>query len=105
MDKSEALRLAQRYVDLVKEHFSVEQAMLFGSYAKSTNHANSDIDIAIVFQQVDDIIDRQIALLNMRTDDDLLIEPHPILLNDYNLTNPLAAEILSNGISLTDQAA
>ncbi|NJM15516.1 MAG: nucleotidyltransferase domain-containing protein [Bacteroidales bacterium] len=77
MDKNEAIKIAQRYIDMVNKDFPVEHAMLFGSYAKGTNHNDSDIDIAIIFKNVDDIIDRQIKLLNMRTDDDLLIEPHP----------------------------
>lgn len=105
MDKNEAIRIAQRYVEVISKHFSVEEAILFGSFAKGTHHADSDIDIAIVFKNVDDIIDRQIQLLHMRSDDDLIIEPHPFLLNDFNRSNPVVSEILSNGISLMNYAA
>ena len=39
-----------------------------------TNHPDSDIDVAIVFESVDDVVELQIELLCLRGDDDLLIE-------------------------------
>jgi predicted nucleotidyltransferase len=49
MDKKEALRIAKRYIDSISDKFQIESAILFGSFAKGTNHPDSDIDIAIVF--------------------------------------------------------
>jgi predicted nucleotidyltransferase len=104
MDKNEALKIAKRYVELISAKYQIESAILFGSFAKGNYHADSDIDIAIVFKSVDDIIDLQIQLMQLRTDDDLLIEPHPFKISDFNLSNPMVAEIKKNGIDITHAA-
>jgi len=100
MDKTEAIKIATRYTDLIRSKYQVENIFLFGSYAKGTNHNDSDIDLAIVFKSVDDIIDMQIELMKMRTDDDLMIEPHPFSLSGFQSTNPVVSEILKTGIEL-----
>jgi len=105
MDKNEAIKIAKRYVESLSSKFQIESAILFGSFAKGTNHQDSDIDIALVFKSVDDIIDLQIQLMQMRTDDDLLIEPHPFHISDFNISNPAVAEIKKNGIELLTHAA
>ncbi|MCF6270030.1 MAG: nucleotidyltransferase domain-containing protein [Melioribacteraceae bacterium] len=101
MDKKEAINIAKRYVKIVNERFHIEKVLLFGSFAKGTNHSDSDIDLAFVFKSVDDIIDRQIELMIMRTDDDLNIEPHPFRLSDFENSNPVVQEILKYGIELS----
>ena len=100
MDKSDAIKIAKRYVDKVSEKYQIENVILFGSFAKGTNHDDSDIDLAIVFKQLHNIMDMQVELMCLRGDNDLLIEPHPFLLSDFNLSNPVVAEILKNGIEL-----
>ncbi|MCF8348685.1 MAG: nucleotidyltransferase domain-containing protein [Bacteroidales bacterium] len=105
MDKNEAVKIAKRYIDSISDRFQVERAILFGSFAKGTNHPDSDIDIAIVFKTVDDIIDLQIELMQLRSDDDLLIEPHPFKVSDFYISNPLVAEIEKNGIEIQFRAA
>ena len=105
MDKNEALKIAKRYIDTISKKYRIENAILFGSYASGTSHPDSDIDIAIVFKAVDDIIDMQIELLSLRSDDDLLIEPHPFTVSDFKIANTLVAEILKNGIEIKDYAA
>ena len=105
MDKREAVNIAQKYILNVNRKFHVEKAYLFGSFAKGTQHRDSDIDLALVFQNVDDIIEMQILLLQLRTEDDLLIEPHPFLYSDFNFSNPMVAEILKDGIELSGKVA
>ena len=102
MDKSEAIKIAIRYTDSIRRKYRIENVILFGSYAKGTNHADSDIDLAIVFTSIDDIIDMQIELMKMRTDDDLMIEPHPFSLSDFNVSDPVVSEILKNGVELNE---
>lgn len=41
----------------------------------------------------------------MRTDEDLLIEPHPFRKEDFNTNNPVVAEILNYGIEIKNNAA
>ncbi len=105
MDTNEALSIAKRYVESIGRNFQIENAILFGSFAKGTNHSDSDIDIAIVFNSVDDIIDLQIQLLQLRTDEDLLIEPHPFKASDFQSSNPIVAEIKRYGIDILNPAA
>lgn len=100
MDKGQAIEMVRRYANLIRRRYPVENVILFGSYAKGTPRVDSDIDVAIVFASVDDIIDRQIELMKIRTDDDLLIEPHPFSKADFRKTNPMVAEILRNGIEI-----
>ncbi len=105
MDKGEALKIAKRYLSNLMQKYNIEKAYLFGSFAKGTNHTDSDIDLAIVLTSISDIIDVQIDLMQMRTDEDLSIEPHPFKKEDFNLNNPVVAEILNNGIEIKDYAA
>lgn len=74
--------------------------MLFGSYAKGTNNEDSDIDIALIFEKVPDVIDAQIELMKMRRDFDLRIEPHPFRAEDFNIDDPIVSEIMKNGVSI-----
>ena len=105
MDKADAIKIANRYIALVCKKYKIENAILFGSFAKGTNHIDSDIDLAIIFDSIDDVIDLQIDLMKMRTDDDLLIEPHPFRAIDFQISNPVVSEILKEGIELVNHAA
>ena len=98
MDKGEALKLAENYIDLISSKYDVQQAILFGSFAKGTNHKDSDIDIALIINNVEDIIDTQIDLMKLRRNINLRIEPHPFMTSDFNKSNPVANEILKYGI-------
>ena len=105
MDKNEALRIAGVYIDSISAKYKVSQAILFGSYAKGTNHNDSDIDIAIVVNNVVDIIDTQIDLMKLRRKIDLRIEPHPFMISDFNQSNPVVNEILKYGIIINCNVA
>lgn len=37
----------------IKEHYRIPELYLFGSYAKHTNHADSDIDVAVKLEKTD----------------------------------------------------
>jgi predicted nucleotidyltransferase len=76
MDKREALKIANLYIDLISNKYTISQAFLFGSFAKGTNHDDSDIDIAVVVKNVTDIIDTQIEMKKLRRKVDLRIDPH-----------------------------
>ncbi len=100
MDKGEALKIANLYVDSIDDRYTILQAYLFGSYAKGTNHEDSDIDVAVVVKNVSDIIDTQIEMMKLRRRIDLRIEPHPFIVSDFNQNDPLVNEILKYGIRL-----
>lgn len=105
MDKGEALRIASAYIESISAKYNIKQAILFGSYAKGTNHDDSDIDIAIIVNNVVDIIDTQIDLMKLRRKVDLRIEPHPFMTGDFNQSNPVVNEILKYGIVINYNVA
>lgn len=61
----------------------------------------TDLDFAEDFNRYLDTITT--FNLNARYDD-LLIEPHPFKYSDFNLTNPVVAEIIKDGIDLKNYA-
>jgi predicted nucleotidyltransferase len=104
MDKREAIMVAQQFVKAVREKYPLTRALIFGSYARGTAHADSDIDVAIVLKSTDNLFDTQIALMHLRSDDDLLIEPHVFREKDFTADNPLVCEILRAGLELNISA-
>ena len=99
MDKKQAPEAAMRYaVFLRKTKPGIKKIYIFGSYAKGTSHDGSDIDIAIIFDHLADSFDMQVELMKMRRKFDTRIEPHPFSEADFDGSNPLAKEILENGI-------
>jgi predicted nucleotidyltransferase len=94
--------IAERYILLLKENnISVENAYLFGSYAKGNNNEWSDIDIAIVSGAFEGIRikDRdKIRKLTLSVSSSLEILPFSP--RDFSFENPLAKEIIETGIRL-----
>lgn len=99
MDKREAESIANKYIDIVSKKYPVKKAWLFGSYAKSNNRKDSDIDIAILVKGSYDIIDLQIDLMKMKRLIDLRIEPHPFT-EEHLKDSILINEIEKNGIEM-----
>ncbi len=54
MDKREAINKVKAYRQLLKDHLRFEDIYLFGSYAKDNYHEDSDIDVAIVVDHIED---------------------------------------------------
>ena len=101
MDKKQAPEAAMRYaVFLRKTNPGIKKIYIFGSYAKGTSHDNSDIDIAIIFDHLSDSFDMQVELMKMRRKFDTRIEPHPFSEADFTASNPLANEIMRNGLEI-----
>jgi len=100
MDKGDALKIAEKYINSIRSKYNIQNAILFGSFARGTNHANSDIDIALVLNNITDIIDTQIELMKLRRNIDLRIEPHPFMTSDFKNSNPVVNEILKYGIQI-----
>lgn len=91
---------ATKYLALVPPQFGLKRAFLFGSYAQNSADANSDIDVALVLESMPDFFSTQQALMKLRRNIDLRIEPHPIKVEDFNRDNPFAAEIEATGVEL-----
>ena len=78
------------------------KAYLFGSYLKETDNKSSDIDIALVVDNLPDEerFDVQVQLMLLASEYDLRIEPHPISGENFDIKNPFAAEILRTGFEI-----
>ena len=75
MDKEAVIEKLNEYVNLVREHFPVQKVILFGSYAKGTAREYSDIDVAVIVDKIDDILESEYKLYELRRDIDEMIEP------------------------------
>jgi uncharacterized protein len=97
MDKKSALKLSKEFGVELKSNFKIDKIYLFGSYIKGKPHEESDIDIAIVFNDFESKMEIQMELLKLRRKYDTRIEPHPFRKKDFNYDDPLASQILKFG--------
>ncbi|MBD5334384.1 MAG: nucleotidyltransferase domain-containing protein [Bacteroides sp.] len=96
MDKEQAIKLAQRYKAVVAERLPLKALYLYGSFSKGTYTAESDIDIAVVLEQLnDDYFEDTPLLWKLRRKISNLIEP--VLLTE-DQDNPLYSDIIKTGI-------
>jgi predicted nucleotidyltransferase len=101
MDERKAPEVARKFVDFLrKTNPNVRKAYLFGSYAKGMINVDSDIDLAIVFENLSDTFDMQVQLMKLRRKFDTRIEPHAFRKSDFIVSNPLVKEILSTGMEI-----
>ena len=95
------LKSINEYVKEIRKHYNIVAIILFGSYAKGTEHKDSDIDIAIISEDFDDIYDSMADLMGMTWDIDARIEPHPIKKKDFDEeSNYFVKEIIDTGIKV-----
>jgi len=97
MDKADAINIAQKYAGAVKANYNYIKIILFGSYAKGNFNEDSDIDIAVVFKDFNNIMDMQLELMRLRRKIDSRIEPHPFRESEFESSNPLVSEIIKYG--------
>lgn len=93
-------RIISQYLALLKEHgFDIQDAILFGSYARGSAGQESDIDLALVSNEFEGIrfTDKnKIRQLTISTSLDL--EVLPFNPRDFTPSDPLVREILDTGI-------
>ena len=77
LDKKEAWEIALKYTEKVRQSFNPKQIIIFGSYVNGTPHIDSDIDIAIIFDNVDgDWLETWGKLIRLRRGISFDIETH-----------------------------
>jgi uncharacterized protein len=79
----------QEFLKRASTHFDVASAKLFGSYARSENHIDSDVDVAIFLNgPTDNFARTKLALSDIAYDILLeygvLIEPLPIWQSEFD---------------------
>ncbi len=96
MDKEQAIKLAHRYKAVVAENLPLKALYLYGSFSKGTYTADSDIDIAVIVDHLNEDYFADTPLLwKLKRKISNLIEP-VLLTEDQN--NPLYSDILKTGI-------
>ena len=105
MDKREAIKIAERYASAVKAKFDSVKIVLFGSYVKGNFNEDSDIDIAVILKDYNNLIDIQLDLMRLRRSIDSRIEPHPFRERDFENSNPIVHEILKYGQDINSNLA
>lgn len=96
------MEIVRKYVKKICENYNVYAIILFGSYAKGTEHEDSDIDIAIITDDIkNDIFDEEVELMKLRKGIDYRLEPHIIRIEDYkNAETPFIKEVIDTGIKV-----
>jgi len=101
MDKTEAFENVKKYIAFLKRHdFDIRKAYLFGSYIKGHFNDDSDIDLAVVMNNLLNGYTMQVELMKISRKFDTRIEPHPFDEIDFDHSNPFAHEILSTGVRI-----
>jgi len=94
-------KIVNHFLEEVQKKYKIENAYLYGSYAKGNSHRWSDIDIAIVSQDFsDDIFQDRLQLMKIAYAVDDRIEPKPFKKEYFDHNDPLVDEIRKNGIRL-----
>jgi predicted nucleotidyltransferase len=78
-------------------------AYLFGSFVKNKQRPDSDIDIALIIDNLKDSdkFDIQVQFMLLASKFDSRIEPHPLSKQDFISDNPFVHEIKKTGIEIT----
>lgn len=96
MDKEQAIALAKKYKEMVAEKLPLKALYLYGSYSKGNYKVDSDIDIAVIVESLNENYFEDTPLLwKIRRKISNLIEP--ILLTE-DMNNPLYQDITKTGI-------
>jgi len=91
----------KQYIKSIPKEYGIKKVFLFGSFARGNEKDGSDIDVALIFENMSDFYATQRDLMKLRRGIDLRIEPHPIKSENFNSSNPFAHEIDKTGIEIS----
>jgi uncharacterized protein len=102
MDKRTNKAISKYIESIAKQNPRLSKVYLFGSYAKQTDRPESDIDIALIIENLkdDERFDLQVQMMVFASDFDIRIEPHPISSDELKKNNPFVSEIVKTGIEI-----
>lgn len=97
MDKAEVIELLKRFKELLSEHMHFESLILFGSYTKGGQREDSDIDVAVVVDEVSgDYFETRPILWKISRQIDDRIEP--LILERKHDASGFLEEVLKSGV-------
>lgn len=88
MAEQDIIDIVKQYRRAITNKFGRNKPYLFGSYAKGNFHAESDIDVAVVFKDYNKSTDMQLELMRLRRPIDIRIEPIPFREKEFEPSNP-----------------
>ena len=98
---TEILNSIQEYIKEISKYYRIDLVILFGSYAKGTNHEDSDIDIAVVSSDIKSRFDDGVRLMSLTWGINTKIEPHPINTKEFRENEtPFIDEVIRTGIEV-----
>jgi len=88
-----------QYVQTLRDNrVPVWRLYLFGSHARGTAQADSDIDLAVFLDQDEiDGFNEDVQLMRLTRNVDLSIEPHCFSRKDFENPDPFVQQIIANG--------
>jgi predicted nucleotidyltransferase len=92
------IEILKDYLKEIPKELGLKEAYLFGSYANGKETESSDMDLALIFDKMEDFFQTQSILRKLRRNIDIRIEPHPLKIEEFNSENPFALEIKETGI-------
>ena len=94
-------KIIHSFLEKIQKKFKIDDAYLYGSFAKGTAGRWSDIDIAIVSSDFsDDLFEDRLILMRLASTIDDRSEPKPFNKELFNADDPLVDEIQKHGIRL-----
>lgn len=97
MDNREVIEKLRQYKKLLSIHFDVDKVVLYGSYANGNQRTDSDIDVAIIVNSINqDYFTYAPLLWKLRREIDDRIEP--ILIEKNNDESGFLSEIMRTGL-------
>ncbi len=102
MDKKTDTIIRQYILTVANQTPGFVTAYLFGSYAKNNQKPESDIDIALIIDDLKDSdkFDIQVQFMLLASKFDSRIEPHPLSKQDLISDSPFVHEIKKTGIEI-----
>ena len=103
MDKKTDNTIRQFILKVANQTPGFVTAYLFGSYANNSQRPDSDIDIALIIDNLNDSdkFDIQVQLMLLASKFDSRIEPHPLSSQDLISDSPFIHEIKKTGIEIS----
>ena len=99
--KDKLNKIINSFLEEIQKKYRIDNAYLYGSFAKGTFNKWSDIDIAIVSSDFSgDLFEDRLSLMRLASTIDDRIEPRSFKKEFFNRNDPLADEVQKNGIRL-----
>jgi len=104
LDKTAVREIASRYADEVCKTLTPQTIVLFGSYVNGTPHSDSDIDIAVVFNNfTGNWLETASYLCGLKRRVSIDIEPH--MMDETNDRSGFLAHIMKTGEVIYEKRA